>query len=197
MASTTRAEGPTLLTVGHSNHVLEHFLELLRSHALDVVVDVRSSPYSRFAPQFNREKLKESLEGEGIKYLFLGRELGGRPDGEQYYDDEGHVLYGRVAESAFFNEGVARLENGLSRYRVAIMCSEEDPTDCHRRLLVTRVLNDRGVEVRHVRGDGRVQLESELAGAPQGDIFNGFEETAWRSTRSVSPARAPISSSAS
>ena len=197
MSLAAREDRPTLLSVGHSNHALERFLDLLRLHRLEVVVDVRSHPYSRFAPQYNRETLSEALQRVGIKYVFLGRELGGRPEGEEYYDAEGHVLYGRVAQSPVFGEGIARLENGLSRYRVAIMCSEEDPTDCHRRLLVTRVLGDRGVEVRHVRGDGRVQLERELAGAAQGDIFNGFEETAWRSTRSVSPARAPISSSGS
>jgi uncharacterized protein (DUF488 family) len=187
----------TVLTLGHSNHPLGRFVALVTKHDIEVLVDVRSHPYSRFAPQFNRESLAESLAAEGIKYVFLGRELGGRPDGDDYYDDDGHVLYGRVASTPLFNAGIARLENGLSRYRLALMCSEEDPTDCHRRLLVTRVLNDRGIEVLHVRGDGRIQRERDLGCAAQGDIFNGFEETAWRSTRSVSPRRAPLSSSAS
>jgi uncharacterized protein (DUF488 family) len=187
----------TVFTVGHSNHSLELFVSLLSAHEIDAVVDVRSQPYSRFAAQFNREALAAALDDHGIKYVFLGRELGGRPDGDEYYDDEGHVLYGRVAASPLFQAAVLRLENGLSRYRLALMCSEEDPTNCHRRLLVTRVLNDRGVEVVHVRGDGRVQRERDLSGGPQGDIFNGFEETAWRSTRSVSPRRAPLSSSTS
>jgi uncharacterized protein (DUF488 family) len=187
----------TVLTVGHSNHPLERFVALLMSHEVEAVADVRSHPYSRFAPQFNREVLAASLADEGIKYVFLGRELGGRPKDAEYYDDKGHVLYGRVARSPLFRGGIARLENGLSRCRLALMCSEEDPTGCHRRLLVTRVLNDRGVEVLHVRGDGSVQRECDLDGGAQGDIFNGFEEAAWRSTRSVSPKRAPLSSSAS
>jgi uncharacterized protein (DUF488 family) len=195
--ATPGAKLATVMTVGHSNHPLERFLALLRSQGVEVVVDVRSHPYSRFATQFNREALLASLTDEGIKYVFLGRELGGRPEGDGLYDDDGHVLYGRVAQSELFQAGIARLENGLSRYRLALMCSEEDPTDCHRRLLVTRVLNDRGVEVVHVRGDGRVQHECDLHDGAQGDIFNGFEETAWRSTRSVSPGRAPASSSAS
>ena len=186
-----------LLTIGHSSHPLERFVSLLRDHKIDAVADIRSQPYSRFAPQFNREPLAVALGRHGIKYVFLGRELGGRPDGDEYYDDEGHVLYGRVAASPLFVAGVARLENGLSRYRPALMCSEEDPTDCHRRLLVTRVLNDRGVKVVHVRGDGRVQRERDLTDGSQGDIFNGFEETAWRSIRSVSHRRAPLSSSTS
>jgi uncharacterized protein (DUF488 family) len=186
-----------LLTVGHSSHPLDRFLALLHGHGVEVLIDVRSSPYSRFAPQYNREAMKAALARQGIRYGFLGRELGGRPEGERFYDDEGHVLYGRVAASPLFAAGLARLERGLDRYCVAIMCSEEDPTHCHRRLLVTRVLLDREVDVVHVRGDGRVQRDGELGAFGQGDIFNGFEENAWRSTRSVSPRRAPISSSVS
>lgn len=196
-SATPAAKLATVLTVGHSNHPLERVVALLTSHDAEVVVDIRSHPYSRFAPQFNREALMASLAKECIKYVFLGRQLGGRPAGDEYYDDDGHVLYGRVAASPLFQAGIARLENGLSRYRLALMCSEENPTDCHRRLLVTRVLTDRGVDVLHVRGDGRVQREQDLAGGAQGDIFNGFEETAWRSIRSVSPRGAPLNSSAS
>ncbi len=186
-----------LLTVGHSNHSFEHFVALLNEHRVQVLLDVRSSPYSRFAPQFNREALKATLASTSIKYGFLGGELGGRPEGDGYYDEEGHVLYGRVARSPFFIAGIERLVRGLGDFRIAIMCSEEDPTHCHRRLLVTRVLIDRGVDVVHIRGDGRLQPDGELAAVAQGDIFNGFEEKAWRSTRSVSQRRAPISSSAS
>src|SRR3982750_1940520 len=109
-----------LLTVGHRSHPLEHFVALLREHAVDVLIDVRSSPYSRFAPQYNREALKAALDREGFKYGFLGRELGGGPGGEEFYDDEGHVLYGRVAASPLFAAGLERLERGLDDYRVAI-----------------------------------------------------------------------------
>jgi len=186
-----------VLTVGHSNHSIERFLALLESQRVEVIADVRSHPYSRFVAHFNREALSKALADRGLNYAFFGSELGGRPDGDEFYDDEGHVLYGRVACTDFFTSGVDRLDNGLRRFRVAIMCSEEDPTDCHRRLLVTRVLVTRGVEVVHLRGDGRLQREAGLGDPQQGDLFNGFEETAWRSTRSVSRRRAPIASSAS
>jgi len=186
-----------LFSVGHSNKTIDHFVGLLRRQAVEVVVDVRSSPYSRFATHFNREALKETLERAGMRYAFLGQELGGRPDGDEFYDDEGHVLYGRVAQTSLFLSGIERLERGLERFRLAMMCSEEDPTDCHRRLLVTRVLDDRGISVVHIRADGALQPEGALGGLAQGDIFNGFEEKAWRSTRSASQRRQPVSSSTS
>jgi uncharacterized protein (DUF488 family) len=185
----------TIFSVGHSNKTINDFVDLLRRPAIDVVIDVRSHPYSRFAPHFNRELLKETLARTGIRYGFLGRELGGRPDGDEFYDEEGHVLYGRVAQTPLFLAGIERLEHGLGQLRLAMMCSEEDPTDCHRRLLVTRVLNDRGISVVHLRGDGTLQPDSALGGLAQGDIFNGFEEKAWRSTRSASHRSRPVSSS--
>lgn len=159
-----------LLTIGHSNHSLEHFLELLALHAVQVVADVRSSPYSKYTTQFDRESLLEGLRAAGYQYVYLGSELGGRPRGEAYYDAAGHVLYDRVVESPNFRNGVARLEEGLRQYVVAALCAEEDPRGCHRRLLVGRVLGERGVALEHIRGDGRLQTEAELAAAePQSD----------------------------
>jgi len=91
--------GLRVLTIGHSNHSIEHLLELLTFHAVQVVADVRSSPYSKYATQFDRESLAEALRGAGFQYVYLGSELGGRPRGDAYYDAAGHVLYGRVVES--------------------------------------------------------------------------------------------------
>ncbi|MGH3427473.1 MAG: DUF488 family protein [Mycobacteriales bacterium] len=186
-----------VLTVGHSNHPLDRFLDLLADADVEVIADVRSHPYSRFAPQFNREPLKAALTARGSRYTFLGGELGGRPDGDEFYDADGHVLYNRVADSAWFGAGIDRLVQGLGSWRVAVMCSEEDPTDCHRRLLVARVLLTRGVEVNHLRGDGTVQPERLFDREAQGDLFNGFSGESWRSTRSVSRKRAHASSSVS
>lgn len=185
-----------LYSIGHSNHELAQFLALLRAHDIEVVADVRSSPWSRFAPQYNREPLERSFASAGIQYVFLGAELGGRPDGDEFYDDEGHVLYGAVAETTLFQRGIERLETEAVVRTVAMMCSEEDPTECHRRLLVTRVLRDRGVRVEHVRGRGQIQSEEELLAAvdPQQELF--AEEKPWRSTRSVSHKRPRATSSA-
>jgi len=192
---------PTIYSIGHSNHSLEVFLELLRLHAIDAVADVRSQPYSRYSPHFSREALAAAFEREEIRYVFLGQELGGRPQDDEFYDDEGHVLYGHLAVSEQFLTGIERLEAGALRLRVAIMCSEEDPLHCHRRLLVARVLEQRGTEVRHIRRDGRVEHEGDLRSRENGSeavslsLFG--EESAdqpWRSIRSVSRAR-PLPSS--
>ena len=189
-----------LYTIGHSNHAQEAFLSLLRLHEIEVLIDTRSAPYSRFAPQFNKEALRDAVLGQGIKYGFYGKELGGRPEGGEFYDAQGHVLYGEVARSPLFQEALARLVQGAKTYRVALLCSEEDPNVCHRRLLITRVLDGLGVEVAHIRGDGRLEAECELRtaearqNASQPSLFGTDEETpAWRSLQSVARKAPPAS----
>ena len=196
------AEPPTVWTVGHSNHPLEVFLDLLGAHRIEVLVDVRSAPYSSYASQFNKEALPGPLAERSIKYLFMGDCLGGRAEGDEFYDAEGHVRYDRVAARPEFQEGIARLLDGLARFRVALMCGEEDPTGCHRRLLIGRVLAGRNVQVVHLRGDGGTQTEPELAAEEefrktrgQLTLFDLEGEDPWRSSRSVSPRRPPESSS--
>lgn len=193
----------TVYTIGHSAHSTEKLAGLLRDHRIDVVVDTRSAPYSRFAPQFDRELLQRSLAGAGFRYLFLGSELGGRPKGEEFYDAQRHVLYGRVTVDRGFAAGIERLERGIADFRVALLCGEEDPAHCHRRLLVGRVLAERGHELLHIRGDGRVQTDADVAaesGKPlvneQPALFAELDEDQWRSTASVSPRKAPANFSA-
>src|SRR5215469_10403560 len=105
-------------TIGHSSHSAELFLALLANHAIQVVVDVRSAPYSRYAPQFDREILQRALGQGGFRYLFLGRELGGRPANQDYYDADGHVLYSRITSDPRFVEGIERLERGMPDFRI-------------------------------------------------------------------------------
>jgi uncharacterized protein (DUF488 family) len=153
----------TIFSIGHSNQSIEAFLALLRQYQIQVLVDVRSSPYSRYVPQFNSVPLAVAVRQVGIRYMFMGKELGGRPDGGEFYDTDGHVLYNRVAEASFFLDGINRLKKGGRTYRVAIMCSEEDPTVCHRHLLIGRVLAKQGVDLRHIRGDGHMQTAEDLS----------------------------------
>ena len=190
---------PAVFTIGHSNHEEPEFLKLLTQHAIEVLADVRSSPYSRYSPQFNRESLQQALAEVNVRYLFLGGELGGRPADPEYYDSEGHVLYWRVAEAPFFREGIERVEKGRQQYRIALMCSEEDPAVCHRCLLVTRVLAERGIDICHIRGDGTIQSQKEIADQAgigrQGMLFADLEQDTWRSLRSVLPKAPPNTSS--
>jgi uncharacterized protein (DUF488 family) len=182
-----------LLTIGHSNHSPGHFQDLLSSHCVEVLVDVRSWPRSRHVEWADRSRLPEVVRAVRARYLFLGAELGGRPDGTQCYDEDGHVLYGKVAETEAFGAGLKRLRAGMDRYRVAIMCSEENPTSCHRRLLVAKVLLEEGVPVAHIRGDGTCETETEPIDFSEGSLFE--EESLWRSSQSVSRKQRPRSSS--
>src|SRR5271165_2044249 len=116
-----------VLTIGHSNHAWDRFLELLQKCNVEVIAEVRSYPYSNYSPQFDREAMKEALGKAGVRYVDLGKELGGRPDGAGFYDAEGHVRYDKVAATANFAEGIRRLEEGMKKFRVATLCSEEDP----------------------------------------------------------------------
>lgn len=183
-----------IFTIGHSNLSPDRFRELLSEHGIEVLVDVRSWPHSRYVQWADAAVLPELVAEAGAKYLFLGKELGGRPEGDAFYDTEGHVLYGKIAEQDWFKQAIGRLETGAEQYQVAIMCSEEDPTHCHRRLLVSRVLLDHGVTIAHIRKSGRVEIESGPMKLSEGTLFED-EEGLWRSSLSVSPARRPRTSS--
>jgi uncharacterized protein (DUF488 family) len=190
----------SFFTVGHSNHEIEVWISLLRQHGIEVVVDVRSSPYSKYVPQFDRELMQRSLENAGIRYLYFGAELGGRPSNPDYYDAAGHVLYSRLRADDSFQAAIARLETGMERFRVALVCGEENPANCHRRLLIGRVLTGRGHTMLHVRGDGRLEPDEEVATEAhkplidaQPALFAELDEDQWRSTASVLPKKTPES----
>jgi uncharacterized protein (DUF488 family) len=145
-----------IFTVGHSTHSIGDFLSLLGRHHITAVGDVRSTPASRFNPQFNRDAVSRSLNAVGIAYVFLGRELGARSDDPSCYVD-GKVKYDRLAATPAFEGAIKRLMRGRTDQRIAIMCAERDPLDCHRTVLVARHLAERGVEVLHILGDGAIE----------------------------------------
>jgi uncharacterized protein (DUF488 family) len=145
-----------LFTIGHSNHETGRFIELLAMHRITVLCDVRSSPYSRYNPQFNRELLQGALKAGGIAYVFLGNELGPRSDDPACYVD-GKVRYARLAATENFRRGLERLRAGMKTYRVAIMCAEKDPIGCHRMILVCRALRKEPVEIEHILEDGSLE----------------------------------------
>lgn len=146
--------GGPVFTVGHSNHPREHFAkDLLHLHGIAVLADVRSAPYSRFAPDFNREDLRAFLMVRDVRYVYLGDRLGGRPSDRACYEN-GRVRYDRVAGTESFRRGIDELLAEAASHRVAVMCSESEPLHCHRTLLVAQALDESGVAVEHIRADG-------------------------------------------
>ena len=175
--------GREVLTVGHSNHSFEDFAALLRRHRVTVVADVRSVPYSRRHPQFNRRAIESSLAAHDIRYLFLGAELGARTPDPSCYDDDGRVLFSRLAKTAAFLRGIDRVLETAAKFRLALLCAERDPTGCHRTILVAPALTARGASITHILADGRLETQEQLldrlcaaAGMPPRDMFRTREQ---------------------
>lgn len=170
-----------LFTIGHSNHSLLQFIALLQRHHVDAVADVRSNPISRLAPHFDKRALKEALAANGIQYAFLGKELGARRSEPEAY--EGRIAaYERIARLSAFREGLARVAEGVRKYRIALMCAERDPLQCHRTILICQHLRaDFGDQIYHILASGELEshadaenrlLEEEGMAASQTELFD-------------------------
>lgn len=150
-----------IYTIGHSNHSSIALIALLQQHGITAVADVRSTPYSRMQPQFNRESLKRALQEQGIAYVFLGKELGARSEQAECYIG-GKVQFDILARQPLFLQGLDRLINGLNEYRISLLCAEKDPLDCHRTVLVARQLHNRGIVVKHIHYDGTLETHADV-----------------------------------
>lgn len=173
---------PTIFTIGHSTHAIAAFVSLLKRHGVTAVADVRSAPFSRFNPQFNRDALERSLRDHGIRYVFLGRELGARSDDPACYE-KGRVHYARLARTGAFQAGVERVLRGAADHRIALMCAEKEPLECHRTLLVARALADLGASIMHIHADGQLESHAaamnrllDLVGLPRNDLFRSHQD---------------------
>jgi uncharacterized protein (DUF488 family) len=186
------SDGLAIWTIGHSNTEVDEFVSNLREHHIDAVADVRSWPRSRHAPWFDQDAIRDALKAAGVQYVWLGAELGGRPADPSLYTSDGRVRYDLVAATEQFNDGLRRLCEGIESLRVAVMCSEENPEHCHRRLLVARVLRAAGVEILHIRRSGHAEVEPGFVTTT--GLF-GDEEQPWTSTASVLRRRRPRVSS--
>lgn len=161
-----------IYTIGHSNHIWETFAELLKKNEIELLVDVRANPVSRFAPFANRTTLPTLLERIGIDYEFMGGMLGGRPS----YNSKGRLdFYNQMWELDEFQEAVSELVSKASRRQTVVLCCEEDPSNCHRQLLLARPLRENECELRHIRADGRVQSTEQTGGSKKkyGQQFQG------------------------
>ena len=156
---------PGLFSIGHSNMQMEEFVDLLGSHQIAVLADVRSAPYSSYSPWFGKRDLKGRLTKAGIRYVFMGKELGGRPEGEEYYyqhRSEKRVHYDKVAETQLFQDGLEVLWKMAGSARTAMMCSEEEPGECHRYKLITWQLYEQSRQVTHILRDGSLLRTAEV-----------------------------------
>lgn len=152
-----------LYTIGHSQHAIEYFVKLLKMYNIDYVLDVRSVPYSKYAEQFNREILQKKLLCNGIKYSFMGSYFGARPEGADLYCDEGYLDFERVRKSSQFLKGFNNVVLGLNKgNNITFMCTEKDPFDCHRAIMIARAFDLSGIETNHILADGKVQSQSML-----------------------------------
>ena len=149
-----------LFTIGHSNHSLEHFIELLLEHRLSAIADIRSSPYSKYSPHFNKDMLDSALRNANIDYMFLGKELGAQRSEDDCYID-GQAKYDRIARLPAFRRGLEIVLQRVENCRIALMCSESDPITCHRTILVCRELKKMcpDLEITHLLGDGKVERQ--------------------------------------
>lgn len=171
-----------LYTIGHSNHQIERFIDLLKMHAITAICDVRSQPYSRHNPQFNREVLQTQLKANNIAYAYLGSELGARSNDPTCYKN-GQVQFNCLSQTNVFKAGVQRVKTGMESHRVALMCAEKDPLQCHRTILICRSMRNEGVFIKHLLADGSIETNAELEerlmkllNIPQDDLFMDHEQ---------------------
>ena len=172
----------TVYTVGHSNHPIEHFIQILKQNGITAIADVRSQPYSRYQTQFNRDDIERALRSSGIAYVFLGKELGARSTDPSCYV-AGRVQYKRLAATESFKAGLDRVTKGAETHRIALMCAEREPLECHRTLLVGQALHQMGVPLVHVHANGNQETHVDaldrlldLTGLPREDMFRSGEE---------------------
>ena len=177
----------TIWTIGHSRHELVDLLGLIQKFQIEVIVDVRTTPMSKMTPQFNEAVLNKFLISNNIKYIPMGKELGGRPDDLSMYDKSGRVLYNKLAVSDLFKNGINRIVNGTKENRIALLCSEGKPEACHRHLLIGRVLSEKGFNVINIYPDGQSKSYIELTKSD--DQLTLMEVGGEKEWKSVLPVR--------
>jgi uncharacterized protein (DUF488 family) len=171
-----------VFTIGHSVHSIDRFIALLSQHGITALGDIRSRPYSRMNPQFNRENLKQALKENGIAYIFLGQELGAKSNDASCYRS-GKLQYDRLAQTDLFRQGIERVRVGMQGYRLALMCAEKEPLDCHRTILIARCLEALQIKVEHILEDGSLESQKNalrrllaLLKLPEQDLFRSRED---------------------
>lgn len=152
-----------IFTIGHSNYTIERFISFLKVNGISCIVDVRSTPYSKFTPQFNKEELKKVLKLNGIVYIHMGEEFGARRENRELYTQDGYLDFEKTRKDDAFLKGVDRVTEGYNKgFRIALMCTEKDPFDCHRCIMVGKGLKDNGFEVKHILPNNVISNQNQI-----------------------------------
>jgi uncharacterized protein (DUF488 family) len=178
---------PAIYTIGYGARALDDFLDLLRAYDIRYLIDLRSSPYSKFKPEFSRDALATALEARGVKYVYMGDQLGGQPDDPACFVD-GKVVYEIVAQLPAYQQGIARVARAHERgLRIVLMCSEGKPEHCHRTKLIGETLTARGIPVLHIDEDGALISQDEVRDRLTGGQLNLFGENTFTSRKRYRP----------
>ncbi|MCL2116734.1 MAG: DUF488 domain-containing protein [Methanobrevibacter sp.] len=152
----------TIYTIGHSSHKIDYFIKLLKKFDINLVLDVRSTPYSKYAPQFNKELFEKELETNGINYNFVGHTFGARQKDSNLYSEDGILDFDKVKESNKFKIGITKVINNVNIANIVLMCSEKEPIDCHRSILISNVFSKRNISIKHILANGEIETQRSL-----------------------------------
>ena len=169
-----------LFTIGHSKHDINYFINLLKNYQVDYVLDVRSVPYSKYAAQYNKEVIAEGLRQANVNYAFMGNFFGARPKNPKLYNSDGQLDFELVLHSKLFNAGLNNVALGLKKgYNIALMCTEKEPIDCHRAILITRAFDLRNIPVEHILADGGLLSQKQLDEQLLDMYFPNRQQLSW------------------
>lgn len=173
-----RTEGRPIYTIGYGNRSIEEFIDLLRLYEIQYLVDIRSQPYSRFHPDFSKAALESRLRQQQLRYVFLGEQLGGKPQDTECYVN-GKVDYAILRTKPFYQRGIQRLYTAWEKQTcMALMCSEQKPQECHRSKLLGNTLRERNIWVAHIDEAGKLKTQEEIDNLLTGGQLALFDDPA-------------------
>ena len=173
-----------IYTIGYGSRSIEEFIEVLQHHKIAYLIDVRSTPYSRYKPEFSKEALAAELQRHGIRYVFMGDTLGGHPDDEDCYDENGQVDYEKVKDTESYQSGIERVQTAFAQQQcVALMCSEGKPEQCHRSKLIGASLDEQDISLIHIDENNEQQTQEKVIERLTGGQLRLFGEDTFRSRK--------------
>lgn len=146
-----------IYTIGHSTQKIEEFIQILKENEIELLIDVRSSPYSKYASNFNKKELQKLILENNIIYKYLGHKVGGKPQNKKFYYKNGEINYILLSKTVKFKEGINEIIKLSKNSNTVLMCSEENPYHCHRHHLIAQKLQEKGFKIIHIRNNGKIE----------------------------------------